>query len=151
MDVDDIQQQDSIWVLNIQQNSADKSVKTKAGKRLVPLHPKLLELGFLDYCEQVKKNRETKLFPTLKQGFRTTYGDTLSKWFARYLLKLGIKKKGKNFHSLRHTVINRLLTNQVYEPFIKELVGHTHGSTTLDIYGGKKPVNVLLSECVMKL
>ena len=87
----------------------------------------------------------------MKQGFRTNYGDTLSKWFARYLVKLGIKKKGKNFHSFRHTVINQLLTSQVYEPFIKELVGHSNGSITVDVYGGKKPLDVLLTECVEKL
>ena len=86
--------------MDIQQNAADKSIKTKAGNRLVPLHPKLLELGFLDYWEQVKTRKKSKLFPNLKQGFRTTYGDSVSKWFARYLTQLGIKKKGKNFHSL---------------------------------------------------
>ena len=111
----------------------------------------MLELGFLDYWEQVKNSKKTKLFPNLKQGLRATYGDSVSKWFARYLMKLEVKKKGKNFHSLRHTVINKLITNQVYEPFIKELVGHAHGSITLDVYGGKKPLDVLLNECVMKL
>ena len=151
LDVDDILKQDGIWVMDIQQNAVDKSVKTKAGNRLVPLHLKLLELGFLDYWEQVKNSKKTKLFPNLKQGFRATYGDSVSKWFARYLMKLEVKKKGKNFHSLRHTVINKLITNQVYEPFIKELVGHAHGSITLDVYGGKKPLDVLLNECVMKL
>ena len=151
LDLTDIQKHDGIWVMDLQQNSADKSIKSKAGNRLVPLHPKLLDLGLLDYWEQVKKGKNPKLFPNLKKGFRTTYGDSVSKWFARYLMKLGVKKKGKNFHSLRHTVINKLITNQVYEPFIRELVGHSHGSVTMDVYGGKKPLNVLLTECVMKL
>jgi len=97
LDLTDIQKHDGIWVMDLQQNSADKSIKSKAGNRLVPLHPKLLDLGLLDYWEQVKKGKNPKLFPNLKKGFRTTYGDSVSKWFARYLMKLGVKKKGKTF------------------------------------------------------
>ena len=67
------------------------------------------------------------------------------------LIKLGIKKKGKNFHSFRHTVVNKLITKKVYEPFIKELIGHAHESLTIDVYGGKKPLDVLLNECVIKI
>ena len=78
----------------------------------------------------------------------TGYGTMISRWFAKYLKKLGIKKKGKNFHSFRHTVVNKLITKKVYEPFIKELIGHSHGSITMDVYGGRKPLDVLLSECV---
>lgn len=151
LDVEDIRQQNGTWVMDIQPNAKDKNVKNRAGNRLVPLHSKLIRSGLLDYVQQVKDSQQKKLFPNLKQGFRTTYGDTLSKWFARYLVKLGIKKKGKNFHSFRHTVINQLLTSQVYEPFIKELVGHSNGSITVDVYGGKKPLDVLLTECVEKL
>ena len=151
LDVEDIRQQNGTWVMGIQPNANDKNVKNRTSNRLVPLHSKLIRSGLLDYVQQVKDSQQKKLFPNLKQSFRTTYGDTLSKWFARYLVKLGIKKKGKNFHSLRHTVINQLLTSQVYEPFIKELVGHSNGSITVDVYGGKKPLDVLLTECVEKL
>ena len=65
--------------------------------------------------------------------------------------RLGIKKKGKNFHSFRHTVVNKLTTAQVYQPFIKELIGHSQGGITMDVYGGRKPVSVLLNECVIKI
>ena len=75
----------------------------------------------------------------------------ISRWFAKYLKKLGIKKKGKNFHSFRHTVVNKLTNQKVYEPFIRELIGHSHGSITLDVYGGRKPLSVLLNECVVHL
>ena len=81
----------------------------------------------------------------------TGYGTLISRWFGRYLKKLGIKPKGKNFHSFRHTVVNKLSTQQVYEPFIKELIGHSHGSLTMDVYGGQKPLQVLLNECVIKI
>ena len=151
LDVDDVKQQNGIWVMELKQNAADKTIKTKAGDRTVPIHPKLLEQGLLNYLTQLKANNQQKLFPALKKTLSTGYGTSISNWFARYLKHLGLKKKGKNFHSLRHTVINKLLTQQVYEPFIKELVGHSTGSITIDVYGGRTPADVLLNECVMKI
>ena len=151
LDVSDIQEHEGIWVMNLTGDSEDKSIKTHAGNRLVPLHPKLLEFGFLNYVEQIRNDNHQKLFPNLKKMRSTGYGTMISHWFAKYLKKLGIKKKGKNFHSFRHTVVNRLTTKQVYEPFIKELIGHSHGSLTMDVYGGRKPLEVLLNECVIKV
>ena len=151
LNVSDIQKTDGIWLMNLSSDSEDKSIKTEAGNRSVPIHPKLLELEFLNYVTQIKTSNQQKLFPNLKKMKSTGYGTMISRWFAKYLIKLGIKKKGKNFHSFRHTVVNRLTTKQVYEPFIKELIGHSHGSITMDVYGGKKPLDVLLNECVIKI
>jgi integrase len=151
MNISDIKQQDGIWVINLTNDSEDKSVKTVSGNRVVPIHPKLIDLGLLDYVEEIKSSGETKLFPNLRRGKITNYGSQISQWFGRYLENLGIRKKGKNFHSFRHTVVNHLTSKQVYEPFIKELIGHSHGTLTMDVYGGKKPLEVLLNECVVKL
>ena len=137
--------------MNLSSDSEDKSIKTEAGNRSVPIHPKLLELEFLNYVTQIKTSNQQKLFPNLKKMKSTGYGTMISRWFAKYLIKLVIKKKGKNLHSFRHTVVNKLTTKQVYEPFIKELIGHSHGSITMDVYGGKKPLYVLLNECVIKI
>ena len=151
LNVSDIQKTDGIWLMNLSSDSDDKSIKTEAGNRSVPIHSKLLELEFLNYVTQIKTSNQQKLFPNLKKMKSTGYGTMISRRFARYLIKLGIKKKGKNFHSFRHTVVNKLTTKKVYEPFIKELIGHSHGSITMDVYGGKKPLDVLLNECVIKI
>ena len=45
---DDIKQ-DNItggWYFDITDEEESKKVKTEAGKRIVPVHPKLIELGF---------------------------------------------------------------------------------------------------------
>ena len=148
LSVSDIQKTDRIWAINLNADCEDKSIKTEAGNRIIPVHPKLIELGLLDYVKQIQSQNQEKLFPNLKKMRSTGYGTMISRWFARYLKKLGIKKKGKNFHSFRHTVVNKLITKKVYEPFIKELIGHSHGSITMDVYGGRKPLDALLSECV---
>ena len=151
LNVSDIQKTDGIWALNLNADSDDKSIKTQAGNRIIPLHPKLLNLGLLDYMKQIKDQNYHKLFPNLKRMRSTGYGTMISRWFRKYLIRLGIKQKGKNFHSFRHTVVNKLITKKVYEPFIKELIGHSHGSITMDVYGGRKPLSVLLNECVVKI
>ena len=151
LNVSDIQKTDGIWALNLNADSDDKSIKTQAGNRIIPLHPKLIDLGLLGYMKQIQNQNQDKLFPNLKKMKSTGYGTMISRWFAKYLKKLGIKKKGKNFHSFRHTVVNKLITKKVYEPFIRELIGHSHGSITMDVYGGKKPLDVLLNECVVKI
>ena len=134
LDTYDIQQHSGIWVMNLTGDSEDKSIKTHAGNRIVPLHPRLLKLGFLNYVQQIRNGDHQKLFPNLKKMVSTGYGTLISRWFDRYLKRLGIKKKGKNFHSFRHTVVNHLTSKQVYEPFIKELIGHSHGTLTMDVW-----------------
>ena len=151
LNVSDIQRSDDIWAINLNANSEDKSIKTEAGNRIIPLHPKLLDLGLLGYVKQIQSQNQEKLFPNLKKMKSTGYGTMISHWFARYLKRLGIKKKGKNFHSFRHTVVNKPITKKVYEPFIKELIGHSHGSITMDVYGGRKTLDILLNECVIKI
>ena len=151
LNVSDIEKMDGIWAINLNADSEDKSIKTEAGNRIIPLHPKLIDLRLLDYVKQMKNQNHRKLFPNLKKMKSTGYGTMISRWFREYLIRLGIKKKGKNFHSFRHTVVNKLTSQKVYEPFIKELIGHSHGSLTMDVYGGRKPLDVLLNECVIKI
>ena len=66
MNVSDIREQDGIWVMNLTNDSADKSIKTRSGNRIVPLHPKLIGSGLLDYVNEVKDDNQTNLFPNCK-------------------------------------------------------------------------------------
>jgi integrase len=45
----DVRQKDGVWVFDIN-NKGDKTTKTEAGLRLVPIHSKLVEMGFLEFC-----------------------------------------------------------------------------------------------------
>ena len=83
---------------------------------------------------------------------RSTGSRTLISFrFSRCLKKLGIKQKGKSSHSFQHTVVNKLSTQQVYEPFIKELVDHSHDLLMTDFYGVYKLIQALLTEYVIKI
>ena len=69
--VDDIQYVDSHWVFNItQENDTEKHLKNKGSKRMVPVHPVLIELGILDHYQQMKEQKEKWLFPEIKPDSR---------------------------------------------------------------------------------
>ena len=48
-------------------------MKSEAGQRVVPVHPELVRIGFLDYVAAMKKASERKLFPDLRRGAEGYY------------------------------------------------------------------------------
>jgi hypothetical protein len=73
----------------------DKSVKTGGSKRKLPIHPKLIELGFLDYVAAAKKRGDTLLF----QAFPTAAGRAspkAMKWFTEFLQEIGLRDETQN-------------------------------------------------------
>ena len=79
-----------------------KRVKTEAGVRFVPIHPQLLELGFLSFSDERTRAGDVRLFPDLERG-SDGYFSPFSKWFSRFLVKAGVKHRRNGFHSFRHT------------------------------------------------
>ena len=104
--LDDIRQDDGIWIIDINVNSPDKSLKNRNARRLVPVHPFLIvELKLHQYVEQLRAKGEKRLFPEIKPD-RDGYGGPVSKWFNwRYKGTCGIASDGrqKDFHSFRAT------------------------------------------------
>jgi len=56
----DIRKEDDTWCL-------DTGVKTEAGLRLIPIHKKLIDFGFLDYIKSLKNKGIERLFPELEK------------------------------------------------------------------------------------
>ena len=131
LQVQDLREVDGIWVFDVN-GKGDKKVKTQQSERLVPVHSKLIEMGLIQYCNQVKGSQ---LWPELKRGNDGFYSSPFSKWFGRYKKKVGIDNPKVTFHSLRHTFINALKQHGVEEAKIKELVGHKETSITMGRYG----------------
>jgi len=143
------------WCFNILEESErpDKHLKTKSSRRIVPIHNILIDLDFIQFIELLKKrhtNRE-RLFQELKYG-EGSYIRNVSYFFNKiYLTKLGLKTNKKNFHSLRHTVIDHLKQKGVEVSFINELVGHHHGNIDLDRYGKGYNSDIIYNKCVKKI
>ncbi len=62
----DIEKTDGVDLIHITDQGEGQSVKTTAGRRLVPVHPELVRLGFLEYADAIeKKDRRRAAVPRL--------------------------------------------------------------------------------------
>lgn len=79
--VDDIQERDGIpffriWATDVR----NQRTKIEASQRNLPIHSKLIELGFMEYVEKVRASGQEQLFPNCSYNERTGryYDDNLS-------------------------------------------------------------------------
>jgi len=101
----------------------DKHIKTEAGRRKVPVHPVLIELGFLRYVAQMKARGFKYLFPGLK-AYRGRRTQNWSKWWSRYADEYVTKSPHKVFHSLRHAFLDRMRNVFGNDETARPLAGH---------------------------
>lgn len=96
---------DGIPFLHIREESAadeEKHLKTRNSERIVPVHPVLQQLGFVEYVEATRDAGHVRLFPTLTKSATGYYSDNFSKWFGRFCDKCGVTDSRLAFHSFRH-------------------------------------------------
>ena len=156
MRVKDIIEVDGIWVYRIREigkyNEEETRVKNPYSERDIPLHSELVgTLGFVNYVKHIKKLKKERVFwelPKRGNGYRKNVGKFFNE---KYLVKIGIKKRGKSFHSFRHSVETHLTNQDVNGRFIDFLQGHSQKGIGGSVYmKGIKP-EVLLKDCVEKL
>jgi integrase len=148
----DFIEKDGIWCFDINDAGDGKHLKTTAAKRIVPVHPQLIELGLLDYVESMKKKQCLKLFPDFSYSPNNGWGRTLGRWFNESLLPaLRIKSEDLVFHSLRHTVITHLSQAGVDQTFVKAIVGHQQAGVTQQVYFKAGYTVAQLSDALSKL
>lgn len=128
-----------LWAIRIAEEAG--RLKTISSRREIPLHPAILQRGFLEYVERVKVAGHEKLFPEAWDT-QNGPGDKLSRWFAVYRknLKIGSLKKGdglpvKCFHSFRHNFANGLKQAGAGPLKIGQLLGHADPSLATGRYG----------------
>lgn len=103
--------------------------KSKASKRVVPIHSSLLPI-----VERLcKDSTDNFLIPTDSSDKYEKRSHAISKAFGRLRTAAGFSKLHV-FHSFRHTVVTELILADVPEHLAKELVGHETGSVTHDVY-----------------
>lgn len=116
----------------------DKSKRTKNVNsiRNIPVHPRLVKLGFLDYVKSVKKGR---LFPALRPDKYGILSTSYSTWFGRLLDDIGIKDSSRVFHSFRHTFVQRAKEKASVVPSeVREaIIGHMAASKIESVYGSE--------------
>lgn len=106
----------------------EKSLKTRNAVRMVPLHPIVLELGFLDYVQGLKSRH---LFPALNHTSNQGPTGKFSSYWAPFTRSLGVTSERKSFHSFRHCFRNQA-------DMMPELVRLTlMGRSRKDVYGSR--------------
>jgi integrase len=153
LNLDDIRQdRDGNWIIGVNDKEF-KKVKTGASRREIPIHPQLIELGFLNYLEDVRAAvpDSNRVFPYLRYDKKNGFADVPSEAFGRYLDTLKIHADEKVFHSFRSTANQRLLENDVSTRVRSQLVGHEPEGTNEIAYAWDIPIPKMLETISIKL
>ena len=124
-----------------QLNTTDKRLKTASSARVVPVHPMLLDLKFMDFVAERRRAGETKLFAEVGMGATGYRSATFSAWFARFAAKAGASTTKTCYHSTRHSFRDALREARVDRDIALALGGWTRGggggsnASVSDAYG----------------
>lgn len=141
--LDDFTEQQGIQCIRIDDNREGQNLKNASSRRVLPMHPALIDLGLLQYVESVKRTGADRLFPDL-QPVRGKLGHAPSKWFSRYKAKRGVIDSKKTFHSFRHLFIDELRDAGVQDSLIKRMAGHEDAATSFKVYGSRIPMTAMI-------
>lgn len=105
----------------------DRRVKSASGRRLIPVHRTLIEMGFLDIVasRRNRSGKDVQVFPELKPDPSGRYSDAISKRLNRRIRKgLGITNPRYTAYSLRHNFRDACTEAGVSEEARKKAMGH---------------------------
>jgi integrase len=138
--VKDITQLSGIWCMKIAPEAG--SLKTAGSERAVPLHPAVIEAGFLQF---VAKSAAGPLFPTLPPDVFGKRGGNGTKIIGRWVRGLGLTDARLSpSHSWRHRFKTLGRRHGLMPDIVNALTGH-HRKTVADSYG-EFPVEALHRE-----
>jgi integrase len=143
--VDDVREEDAnggrLWCIDIHNGDDGHKVKNdKARPRLLPMHSALVRVGLLEYIANLPDKRG-QLFPGLKRRASkdNKIGPRVGEIYNKKLRAFGLKRKGLDFHSFRHTVSNVLDIAGVPEHDSARVLGHTIEGMTYGNYSQPGP------------
>jgi integrase len=148
--IQDIHQIQGIWAISITDEDESQRLKTPAAKRTIPIHSRLIELGFLDFVADMKPFGGM-LFPYLSPNAFGNFSETPSERFGKYLDSLEITDKSRVFHSFRSTSNNHLKQKGVTEETRCQFIGHEHDTTNSRDYSEAHSVEYLSLNVASKL
>jgi len=144
----DIYPLNKIWVIDINDNSTDKKLKTPNSTRIIPLHQTLIDLGFLNYLNILEQNGKERVFHELTLG-RDGYTKNPSRFFNDYLRELDLKTDSAkyDFHCLRHNCNNALIQKDVNVEHRNDYLGWSQTGMSKSVYGKPFEPSILKKRC----
>ena len=152
--VADIRTIDGILCFDVSATDGDgKRLKTSASRRIVPVHPLLLRMGFASCIEHARRRNEQRLFPELLVDSLGTYSGKFSKWFSRFLVSADATADRTCFHSFRHCFRDALREASIDREVALTIGGWTTsvgsgGASVADTYGRGYSAGMLYSAMV---
>ena len=112
-----------------------KTLKTDNAERDVPLQRVLIEAGFLELVEALKREGAFWLFPEIDRGAASNrFSDLFSKRFRTYRVNEGLYDRQRDFHALRKDFNVALREAGVYWAARRRLLGHALDDVTDERY-----------------
>jgi integrase len=156
----DITTIDGTTVIHVTNEGMSQQLKTAQSKRTVPLHQKLIELGFTDFVKTITdrtsktshiKNSHFKSGPLTSSPLFHYQPSTDGVWSHKFCREFGklldqlnfIAGKRPTAYSFRHTFIDELKQLQIEESMVAQLVGHVYHNITYGRYGKQYDVKTL--------
>ncbi|QXQ08163.1 site-specific integrase [Sphingosinicellaceae bacterium] len=123
------------WVINIVEDEADGlHLKNSGSARIIPVHPTLVELGFIDLVNTATAAKQKRIFSDLTPDKYGSYTAKWSMWYTVYRKNLGLIDKRLVFHSFRHTFKDNARHSGMIEGVQRQIMGHS-GEGVADDYG----------------
>ena len=119
----DVVVQEGVPVILIR-SGLGQHAKTEAAHRIIPIHPVLIEAGFLELVEQRRAEGSHWLFPMLDHGHDGRFSSRFSKRFSRYREDEGLYDPQRDYHSLRKDFNRSLKHAKIPLAARKALMGH---------------------------
>lgn len=140
--VADVEELEGEMVIHVRPSADGKRVKSAAGRRVLPVHPELVKLGFLSYVDRQRTAGHKQLFPNEVPNKSGHWGDPLGKWFSRHVEALGFEGARLGMHSFRHNFEDALRAAGLHgTPIGQELAGRAKMDRVSGAYGsGRFPV-----------
>lgn len=135
-----------VWYFNVNAKG-DKTTKNEKSVRCVPIHPRLVELGFLRYVGQARAAGERRLWPELPwtedKGYSGAFVNSMSRYLKAHVTEGLPRGERPTFHGFRSTFLRGLLLQEVPEEMRKAIAGHSSESSVHEGYAGRFPVGIL--------
>jgi len=131
----------SAWFINIttlaDERGNKNQLKNQESERLVPIHPEIERLGFIEYVDAMREAKHARIFPLLRPGAYDRLTSKWGEWFSPYLRTVcGITDKRKVFHSFRHTFKHFAGHVGMLEGVQRGIMGHSPGDVADEYRGG---------------
>jgi integrase len=133
---EDIQQDGGgVWFLHIHAEGAGRTLKTAQSERNVPLHPALIDEGFLRHVQRLPAG--SPLFPDLKPDKFGMLKGTATKKHGHWVRRIvGITDKAKDpAHAWRHRFEDQARRAGVPQNVTDGLMGHLNAANEAEGYG----------------